>query len=333
MKKAWMTAAAAAVVLAGAGWGGWTYWQGRKAAEPKAAPAPDAVELAPGALVNLQGVLRAQNVVTVAAPLDGVMEEVPVTVGEEVFESQILGRIANDFLEQNERNATLELERAQARVGALESTLLAARLEESRASADAARARSEYARAEREYQRQRILLREGATAKNTHDATQKVFESTQVESETLTALTRAIQERIQQASRDIEAARKTLAEEEEKLEQARLELAAEQVVSPVDGVVVAIRKSAGAEVKKEVDILFDIAVDLTAMEVVLEPEPPVLKRVKAGMEALVDLADLPGDGLPAAVRAVEEGKVYVEFASPTPLARPGDPAFVRLKLP
>ncbi|MCL4843140.1 MAG: hypothetical protein KJZ79_14930 [Bryobacteraceae bacterium] len=332
MKKAWMTAAAAAVVLAGAGWGGWTYWQGRKAA-PKAAPAAEVPELPAGALVSLQGMLRAQNVVTVIAPLDGVMEEVPVTVGEEVFESQILGRIANDLLEQNERNATLELERAQARVGALESTLLAARLEESRASADAARARSEFARAEREYQRQRILLREGATAKNTHDATQKVFESTQVESETLTALTRAIQERIQQASRDIEAARKTLAEEEEKLELARLELAAEQVVSPVDGVVVAIRKSAGTEVKKEVDILFDIAVDLTAMEVVLEPEPPVLKRVKVGMEALVDLTDLPGDGLPAAVRAVEEGKVYVEFASPTPLARPGDPAFVRLKLP
>jgi multidrug efflux pump subunit AcrA (membrane-fusion protein) len=181
MKKAWM-AAAAVVVLAGAGWGGWTYWQGRKAAAPKTAPAAEVTELASGAVVNLQGTLRAQNVVTVPAPLDGVMEEVPVTVGEEVFESQILGRIANDLLEQNERNATLEMERAQARVGALESTLLAARLEESRASADAARARSEFARADREYQRQRILLREGATAKNTHDATQKVFESTQVES-------------------------------------------------------------------------------------------------------------------------------------------------------
>jgi multidrug resistance efflux pump len=329
MRKRWLAAAALAVL---AGGGGFAYWRLRKAAPP-AAPAAPSPALPPGAEVALEGVLRAVHIVTVKAPLDGVLEEIPVAPGDEVFEGQLLGRVVNDTLEQNEKNAVQELERAQARLNALESALLAARLEESRVAADAARARTEFQRSEREYERQRILLREGATARNAHDAAMKAYEAAKAESETLTALARAIQERIQQAAREIDAARKTLAEEEEQLEAARLELAAEQIQSPVDGVIVAIRKAAGAEVKKEADALFDIGVDLTALEAVLEPEPPVLERLKAGLPAVVELSELPGEGLPGTLRAIEEGKVYVEFASPSPLIRPGMTALVRLKLP
>lgn len=306
-----------------------------KARQKPAAPPPvvQEPELAEGAEAVLEGTLRAIHVVSVVAPLDGVLEEIPVAPGDEVFEGQILGRIANDLLEQNEKNATLELERAKSRVTALESTLLAARLEESRASADAARARSEFQRAEREYERQRLLLREGATARNTHDSAQKLFQTTQVETETLTTLTRAIQERIQQTSRDIEAARKLLAQEEEELEAARQELAAAMILAPVDGVIIAIRKQAGADVEKEKDSLFDIGVDLTELEVVVEPNPPLLRRLKPGLPALVELAELPEGGVPATVRGVEDGKAYVEFSSPSPLVRPGVTAVVRLKLP
>lgn len=324
--------AAAVVTLLLAGAGGFAYWRTRRAPPPPP-PAVEEPELQTGAEVVLEGTLRALHVVSVAAPLDGILEEIPVAPGDEVFEGQLLGRVTNEVLEQNERNATQELERAQARLSALESALLAARLEESRVAADAARARSEFQKSERDYERQRILLREGATARNVHDASQKVFEASRTESETLTALMRAIQERIQQSAREIEAARKTLAEEEQELELARQQLAAEQVVSPVDGVIIAVRKSAGAEVKKELDTLFDIGIDLTALEAVLEPAPPILKRLQAGMEAAVLLDELPGEGLPAAVRAIEDGKVYVEFASPSPLIRPGMTASVRLRLP
>ncbi|MCL4795951.1 MAG: hypothetical protein KJZ84_15430 [Bryobacteraceae bacterium] len=331
MKKSWILGGVALATVAFAA-GGWAYWRSREAPPPEPAPVKEEA-LAAGSEVRLEGILRALHVVSVFAPLDGVLEEIPVAPGDEVFEGQMLGRIANEFLQQNERNAEFERERAQARLSALESALLAARLEESRVSADAARARSDFQRAERDFERQRILLREGATARNTHDASQRVSEAAQVESETLTALARAIQERIEQSGREIEAARKTLAQEEEELELARQELAAAHVLAPVDGLIVAIRKSAGAEVKKEVDVLFDIGVDLTALEVVLEPEPPVLQRLAPGLPALVEVADLPGDGLAATVRAVEDGKVYVEFASPSPLIRPGDQAVVRLRLP
>lgn len=330
MRRRWQLAALALVLLGG-GAGGWAWWRARQTAP--AAPKVEApAELASGAEVMLEGQVRALHVVTVAAPLDGILEEIPVAPGDEVFEGQILGRIANETLEQNEKSAAAELEQAKAKLAGLESTLLAARLEESRASADAARARGEFQRAERDYQRQRILLREGATARNTHDTAQKIFETSQVEAETLTTLTRAIQERIQLAAREIEVARKVVAEEEQQMEMAREELSAAQILSPVDGVVVAIRKTAGAEVVKEKDQLFDIGVDLTALEIVLEPPPPVLKRVAAGVEVSVELPELPG-GIPGKVRAVEEGKVYVEFASPSPLVRPGANGVVRLKIP
>lgn len=329
MRKRWL-AAAGLVVVAGAA--GFAYWRARSA---PAAPPPvvETPALPPGAEVTLEGTLRALHVISVDAPLDGILEEIPVAPGDEVFEGQLLGRVTNELLEQNERNAQLELERAQARLSALESALLAARLEESRVSADASRARSEFQRAEKDYERQRILLREGATARNTHDASQKLYEAAKVESETLTALSQAIQDRIQQSAKEIEAARRMLAEQEEELEMARNQLAAEQVLSPADGIVLAVRKAAGAEVKKGADTLFDIGVDLTALEAVLEPVPPILERLAAGQAALVELDELPGDGLPATVRAIEDGKVYVEFASPSPQIRPGMTARVRLKLP
>lgn len=329
MQKRWL-GVAGLVVVAGAA--GFAYWRTRSAPPPPP-PVVEQPGLPPGAEVTLEGTLRALHVIPVLAPLDGILEEIPVAPGDEVFEGQLLGRVTNELLEQNERNAQLELERAQARLSASESALLAARLEESRVSADASRARSEFQRAEREYERQRILLREGATARNTHDASQKVYDASKAESETLTALSRAIQDRIQQSAKEIETARKALAEEEEALELARQQLAAEQILSPADGIVIAVRKSAGAEVKKEADTLFDIGVDLTALEAVLEPEPPVLQRLEPGQAALVEVDELPGDGLPATVRAIEDGKVYVEFASPSPLIRPGMPARVRLKLP
>jgi multidrug resistance efflux pump len=330
MRRTWLAVAVVVLLLAGAG--GFAYWRTRRAPPPPP-PAVEEQELLTGAEVVLEGTLRALHVVSVAAPLDGILEEIPVAPGDEVFEGQLLGRVTNEVLEQNERNAMQEHERAQARLSALESALLAARLEESRVAADAARARSEFQKNERDFERQRNLLREGATARNVHDASHKIYETSRVESETLTALMRAIQDRIQQSAREIEAARKTLAEVEQELDMARQQLAAEQVVSPVDGVIIAVRKSAGAEVRKELDTLFDIGVDLTALEVVLEPEPPVLKRLQAGMQAVVLMDELPGEGLPAAVRAIEDGKVYVEFASPSPLIRPGMNAAVRLRLP
>lgn len=331
MRGKWILIAGIAAVLAA---GGAAYWQlGRQApAKPAAAP-KGLAELPAGAEVSLQGTLRAKNVVVVKASIDGVLEEFPVAPGDEVFEGQILGRVTNDALKQNDHNATQELERVQARVNALESGLIAARLEESRASADAARARAEEQMAERVYNRQQLLWKEGATPRKTFDTAEKNYLTAKTEAATLTALARQVMERVEQAGRDLEAAKKLLGEAEAQASKAHDDLAAEEIHSPVDGLVLTIKKQAGEEVKKDAGELIEIGVDLTAMEVALEPEPRIQKRLAQGMPALIQIAELPGDGVPGTVTKVGDGKAVVEFASPSPLIRPGISAVVRLKLP
>lgn len=319
------------VLLAAAGSGAFVVW--KKQTAPKPAPKQEAAkELPPGAEISLQGHLRAHNIVVLKAPIDGILEEVPVSPGDEVFEGQILGRVANQTLEQNEREASLELERAQARLNAMESALIAARLEQNRAEADASRARSEEMRTERIQKRQQLLWNEGATPRKAYESAENEYLAARKESATLTALSRQIAERVEQAGKDIEAAKKTLDEEQQQYSTAKDELAASDMHSPVDGLLVSVKKKAGDEVKKEADVIFEIGVDLVALEAVIDAEENVLKRIQPGSQALVMIAELPGDGLPGKVSKVENGQIFVEFASPSPLIRPGMNVAVRLKL-
>jgi multidrug resistance efflux pump len=329
MRGKWLLFAGGTLFLA-AGGGALTYYLRQKPVKPVQVAAAPA--LPPGAEVHLTGTIRAVNVLQVAAPLDGVAEEFPVKTGDEVYEGQILGRIANETLKETAHEAELEVERAQAKVNDAESQLIAARLEDSRAAADSSRARIEFQRAERTYQRQQMLNAEGATPRNTYQKAQQDYEAAKKESDTLQALSNTLQDRVQGLIKDIDLAKKALAEKVQNLDSAKSSLSSADLLSPADGLIIAIGKSAGEEVHKGMPDLITIATDLSQLELVLEPEPPILKRLKAGQPAVVQIAELPGGGLPSTVKSVENGKVVVEFSSPSTLVRPGMTAVGTLKL-
>jgi multidrug resistance efflux pump len=85
-------------------------------------------------------------------------------------------------------------------------------------------------------------------------------------------------------------------------------------------------------VNQDLKDLFQIAVELSSLEVVVEPEPPVLERIRPGQEAVIQVAEIPGEGLPGKVREIKSGQVVVEFVSPSPAVQPGLTAQVRIKL-
>ncbi|MGC4053762.1 MAG: hypothetical protein QM757_31630 [Paludibaculum sp.] len=329
MRGKWLLFAGGTLFLA-AGGGALTYYFRQKPVKP--VPVAVAPVLPPGTEVHLNGSIRAVNLVQVPATLDGVAEEFPVKPGDEVYEGQILGRIANETLKETAHEAELETERAQAKVNDAESQLIAVRLEDSRAAADASRARIEFQRAERTYQRQQLLNSEGATPRNTYQKAQQDYEAAKKESDTLQALSNTLQDRVQGLIKDIDFAKKALAEKVQNLETAKSNLSSADILSPADGLIIAIGKSAGEEVHKGMPDLITIATDLSQLELVLEPEPPVLKRLKAGQPAVIQIAELPGGGLSSTVKSVENGKVIVEFSSPTTLIRPGMTAVGTLKL-
>jgi multidrug resistance efflux pump len=301
--------------------------------KPAAKTAAVSTELAAGSEVQLAGRVAARNVVAVPAPVDGVLEQVAVQPGDEVFEGQILGYIQNDVLTQNERETQIELDRATSRLNALESALIAARLEESRLAAELSRARSEHQRTERVFQRQQLLFREGATARKSYESASKEFEDAKASAETLDEMLRQMSGRLDGMAKEIEAAKKSLQEKEEEHDAAKTELGAASILSPIDGLLVAVNKSVGEQVEKGFANLFEIALEWSSLQIALDADPRITKRLQPGYPALVRTAELVGEGIPGAVKTVEEGRIVVEFISPSELLKPGVNAIVVLKLP
>jgi HlyD family secretion protein len=157
------------------------------------------------------------------------------------------------------------------------------------------------------------------------------FQTAKIETESLAQLASQADERIQQLLRDLEAAKRTLADRQEQLEDIKTDLQAAEVRSPVNGIVVSREGVVGEQTEIGTEAhLFGIATDLSQLSVEIEPEPPVLARLQVGHPALVFVADVP-QALDGTVREIDGSRVMVDFTSPNPLVRPGITAQVRLK--
>jgi len=215
----------------------------------------------------------------------------------------------------------------------LESQLLAARLESARGRAEMARVQDDYSRAERVAQRETVLNREGATPRLKFEKAVKDHEAARLDYESANAKAKITEVRVAQLIKDIEAAKRSAEEKASALEEAESDLQATQVHAPVDGIILERKGDAGAEVVRGENGVFRIATDLGQLQVVIEPEPPVLAKLQAGMQAFVFLAEVGAEPLNAEISRIENAKVYVMFGSPDPSVRPGVTAQVRIKLP
>ena len=91
--------------------------------------------------VTVQGKIRPQHVVGVAASVPGFIEAFLVDAGEEVYQGQPLARIGAEGLESNREAAANDLEHAQELVNRAQTVLEGAKLEVSRARKRTRRAR------------------------------------------------------------------------------------------------------------------------------------------------------------------------------------------------
>jgi multidrug resistance efflux pump len=331
MRGKWLLISVA-VVLAAVAAGALALWwreRPRQSANPaKAAPPPVAVSGA----VTLTGKIQAQHVTLVGTPVEGTVEEFLADVGQEVFEGQLLARITNTGLETTHEKARNEAESASSRLSRLEGALSAARLEASRASADRTRARAELERTRKSHLRQKLLHSEGATPRLAFERAEREFAAAEADAASRDEVAKVADERVASLLKDIDAARRVLDDKNRELEDAQSQLDAEQVHAPVDGIVVGRRGLPGDAVNRDVKDLFQIAVDLGLLSVVLTPEPSVAAAIRPGTPATIQIAELGGEALQGAVAAVAGDKVTVEFASPTPLIKPGMTASVRLNI-
>lgn len=280
----------------------------------------------------LDGPIRAINTLPVGAPIEGKVESFAVEVGDEVYEGQLIAQIKNMSLDTANEKAVLDAERLQTRVNNLQASIISARLESSRAGADASRSRSEFERAEKVYERQKMLYGEGATPRLTFEKAQRDYETSKSEYDGLKVIADTAESRIAQLQHDLDEAKKQLEEKNSDLEQAKVSLAAGEVHAPVSGVVVARRGVVGDDVNPSMTDFFVIATDMSRMEVSADVPPNVLPRVRAGQNALVQIAENAGTPLTGMVKRVENGTVVVEFANPNPAIKPGLSAHVVIQL-
>ena len=325
-------AAIAVIILAAIGAGALSVlW--REHAEPaqKAAAALPAVPVLESG-VSLEGKIQALRVVEVPAPVEGTVDVFHVEIGQEVFEGQLLAQINSDSLTGAEEQATQLASRARNRLNDLDASIIAGRLEVSRARAVASRLKTEFDRSDKTYQRQRMLLAAGATPRLAFEKAEKEYLINQAESASAGALAQQVESRIDALLKEQDAAKKTLEERTQELEAAQADLAAAEVHAPVDGLVVGRRGNAGDNVDRSMKDLFLIATDLSRLAVVVEPPAPILARIHPGHTAVVTVSEAQNEPLAAEVKKVENGQVTVEFTSPDPAVKPGLTAQVRIKI-
>lgn len=282
--------------------------------------------------VTLSGIIRPQHMTPVTSAVSGNVEAFMANVGDEVYQGQVLARIGAAGLESEREAAAHAVEYAQEQVSKSEAMIASARLEASRAGADSQRAMMALDRAGKTFSRQKTLHEAGATPRMTYEKAEQEYESRQQEFDVMDRAVKTANESVQTAVEQLAGAKKLLADKSRQLEEAQGAFEAAEVRAPVDGLIVERKAEVGKSVQESGGQLFQIATDLYALELPVEPQPAILKRLHPGQPALINVPDLQAGGIPGTIKEIKDTQVIVEFSSNLPAIRPGVRAEVRLKL-
>jgi len=341
LRDAWLLVIGLLLVLAMFTGTGYYAWHRHKTSQAAAAAqaaaeaaAKAAQEYAAGSELTFSGAVQARNILLIAAPMDGTVETVDVVEGAVVEQNQPLARIKNEGLATEQANARTDLENAAERVNTLESTLIVARLEASRAAAEADRSRSEADRFDRNARREEMLYNEGATPRLRFEKAKGEATAAAAASEAASTTVTQANDRVTRQTAELEAAKRILDEKTREVEAAQGDLNAAAVNAPVDGVVIAVKIKPGDEVTEAANTgIFQMAVAADELQVPIEPPDPKAAAVlKDGLPALVEIVELSMQGIAGELKRTESGGWRVDFKAPDASVKPGLHAVVRVKL-
>jgi len=280
--------------------------------------------------VSLSGTIQATKVIKVGVPVDGTIEQFVADVGDDVAKSDVLARIRNPKVATQQEEQRLNGERARNKVQELEAALIGARVEVSRSEADATRVQMEVGRAQKEFERQQMMMREGVTPRLVFEKAEQDYNALKTQAENLAETRQRAQERVASLTKELEAAQKNAEKDAKEMERAPGGPGEGEVISPADGVVLVRRGKEGDVVTKKMTDLFEIAVDLGKLQVVVTPDAQTVPRIRTGQTAAIEIKEFPSTAQ-GTVREVKAGQVAIEFPSPAQGVRPGMTAQVKIK--
>ena len=331
MRRKWILVFVVVALVLGAGTA--VAWRLRHRAPAAPLRGAGAVSLpADTGIVTVTGSIRAQHVVAFGATTKGNIEAFMADVGDQVEEGETVARVGALNLEAERENASTDVQKAQDRVSQAENELKDARLEESRASAELEKARADFNKSDETYAKQKVRIDAGAISRLEFEKSTAEHQSAQQIVDATDKAWRAATENIQSMQSEVDRQKAPLDAAVQKLQQIQGELDSTDVRSPVEGWVVARQGQIGQPADSVADQMFQVATDLAALEVVLEPKPEALKRIVPGMPVLVLIPEVTDAAISGDVKSVDGKDVVVEFVSSMPAIRPGMKADVRFKL-
>jgi multidrug resistance efflux pump len=326
VRKRWLIAGGAiVVVVAIVLLTPWVVRHRRKPALVK--PVAAVAKVFEGPEVTLMGALQPQSTEQVDAPAAGILDAWFVDVGAEVYEDQLVGRVRNADLDNALQNAQAAVDRVELRISQLDAQVVSAKLEVSRTDADKIRAHNELDRIEKLYERYKNLFEVGALPRLTFEKTEADYNSAKTQVASRDAASKDAQDKAAALDHDSEEAKRALTEQTSAFEKAKEAVAACDLHSPADGVVLTRNVHQGDKVEESAKNLMTIATELKKLAVLLTPDPLVFARIRVGQHAFVRVseAELPGE-----VHEVRGADVIVYFTSPEPIMKLGTGANVRI---
>jgi HlyD family secretion protein len=328
MDRKWLLAAAAVatVILASA------LFLNRKSQAPKPKPSlPPPVVAAPPPEISIPGKIEATKVIKVPVPEDGVIEQLVADVDDDVVVGDVLARIGNPRIAAAQHTSEEVAGHALDHVAELEAAIIGAELEASRSDADATRAKIEFERAEKNYEREKMLMSEGITPRLVYEKAEQEYNTLKAQIQDRTEAAKKAAERVLALKAELETARNAAEQRATDIDKAQSSTMAGEVRSPAEGVVIARHGQQGERVTRATKDFFQIAVNLTALQVVATAQPQQLQRAHAGQTVAIEIADTPGSTT-GKIREIKAGQVYVDFTSPSLYIRPGMNAQVKIKV-
>jgi len=317
----------AGIVLAAAG--GTAIWIHARKPKPirvAAAPAPVVA-----AEANLTGRVEPRTIVSVGAPMAGLIDGYYLDANQPVYKDQLLGHVRNSDTDSAAQQAQVALDTAETRVTTLGGQQLAAKLETSRAEADQTRAHNDLDRLEKNYQRQKGLWEVGATPRLVFEKAEKDYNDAKDAMEKSDAGRKDAEARAAKVAADLDAANHGVEQAKAALDRSKADGSKGDIQSPADGIILARKGAVHDPVDLAAKDLFQIATDLTHLQITLTPAPAELARIRAGQTAAIRVPELSPDEIAGTVREVRGNQVVVDFTSPSAATRLDLIAQVKIK--
>ncbi len=313
------------VLVAASALGAWSHLRGQKGVEFRTA------EVDHGSItstISATGNLNAVVTVEVGTQVSGNIKELFADFNTKVKKGQLVARIDPAIYEARVNQAQANLDAARSAVMNANAALEKAAADISSAQAQIAIARANLARekvaaadAKVKFGRQMELFRSGLIATADRDTAQAAYDSAAAAVAAAEAQVKAAEDsaRAAEAQRAIARAQVVTAEAQVKqqtaaLHQAQIDLAHTYIYAPVDGTVISRKVDVGQTVvaSLQAPAIFQIAQDLTKMQVDTNVDEADVGRVQVGQPAIFTVDAYPGRKFRGTVMEIRKAPINVQ---------------------